>query len=152
MLQVASILFRCCIYICFVHMLQAYVPNISSASGVCCIQVFSCFRGMFRESRGHGPSAGEEAWQVGGRRMGCMARLGSCGRSVPVLISALGASPRGERGGGQEEGAAGAGAGYACEAGQGGRGQTRMFFCEWRSGMRGRVGWRLKPGSRNGVF
>ena len=38
MLQVASVLSGCCI--CFTHMLQVYVPNISSALGVCCIQVF----------------------------------------------------------------------------------------------------------------
>jgi hypothetical protein len=57
MLQVASVLSGCCI--CFTHMLQVYVPNISSASDVCCIQVFhvvsvSCFRSMFRESWGTG--------------------------------------------------------------------------------------------------
>ena len=43
-------------------MLQVYVPKVSSALDVCCIQVFhvasfSCFRGMFRESLGHGPNA-----------------------------------------------------------------------------------------------
>jgi hypothetical protein len=51
MLQVASVLYGCCI--CFTHRLQVYVQNVSSASDVCCIQVFyvesvSCFRGMFR--------------------------------------------------------------------------------------------------------
>jgi len=40
MLQVANVLSGCCI--CFTHMLQVYVSNISSASDVCCIQVFSC--------------------------------------------------------------------------------------------------------------
>ena len=43
-------------------MLQVYVPKVSSALDVCCIQVFyvasvSCFRGMFRESLGHCPNA-----------------------------------------------------------------------------------------------
>ena len=38
MLQVASVLSSYCI--CFTHMLQVYVPNISYALGVCCIQVF----------------------------------------------------------------------------------------------------------------
>jgi hypothetical protein len=38
-------------------MLQVYVPNVSSTSDVCCIQLFhvasdSYFRGMFRESWG----------------------------------------------------------------------------------------------------
>ena len=61
MLQVVSVLSAYCI--CFTHMLQLYVLNISSASDVCCIQVFhvasvSCFRGMFRQSLGHGPGAG----------------------------------------------------------------------------------------------
>jgi hypothetical protein len=50
----------CCI--CFTHMLQVYVRNVSSASDLFCIQVFhvasvSCFRDVFRESWGHGPSA-----------------------------------------------------------------------------------------------
>jgi hypothetical protein len=58
-LQVASVLFGCCI--CFTHMLEVYVSNVSSASNICCIQMFhvaslSCFRSMFRESWGHGPS------------------------------------------------------------------------------------------------
>jgi hypothetical protein len=35
MLQVASVLSRCCI--CFIHMFQVYVLNVSSASDVCCI-------------------------------------------------------------------------------------------------------------------
>ena len=61
MLQVATVLSRCCI--CFTHMLQVYVLNVSFASDVCCIQVFhvasvSCFRGMFIESCGHAPDAG----------------------------------------------------------------------------------------------
>ena len=48
------------------HMLQVYVPNVSSASDLCCIQVFlvasvSCFRGMFRESWGIAPALGEGA-------------------------------------------------------------------------------------------
>ena len=52
MLQVASVLFGCCI--CFTHMLQVYVPNVSSASDLCSLQVFhvasvSCLRGLFRE-------------------------------------------------------------------------------------------------------
>ena len=56
MLQVASVRSRCCI--CFTHMLQVYVPNILSASYVCCTQVFhvasvSYFRGMLRESCGY---------------------------------------------------------------------------------------------------
>jgi len=38
MLQVASVLSGCCI--CFTHMLQVYVPNVSYVSDVCCIQVF----------------------------------------------------------------------------------------------------------------
>jgi hypothetical protein len=38
MLQVAGVLFGCCI--CFTHMLQVYVLNVSSSSDVCCIQVF----------------------------------------------------------------------------------------------------------------
>jgi hypothetical protein len=40
MLQVANVLSVCCI--CFTHMLQVYVPNISSASDVCCILSVSC--------------------------------------------------------------------------------------------------------------
>jgi hypothetical protein len=53
MLQIASVLSGCCI--CFTHTLQVYVPNILSASDVCCIQVFHVasvlfFKGMFRES------------------------------------------------------------------------------------------------------
>ena len=76
-------------------MLQVYVSNVSSASDVCCIQVFhvasvSCFRGMFRESWGHGPG-------TGGR--------GVASRGVLVLIPAHGSHPRGERGGCLGEGA-----------------------------------------------
>ena len=62
MLQVASVLSGCCI--CFKHMLQVYVPNVSSASDLCCIQVFyvvsvSCFGGMFRESWGMARAPGK---------------------------------------------------------------------------------------------
>jgi hypothetical protein len=42
MLQVASVLSRCCIY--FTYMLQMYVLHISSVSNVCCIQVFHVVR------------------------------------------------------------------------------------------------------------
>jgi hypothetical protein len=38
MLQVASVLSGCCI--CFTHMLQVYVRDVSSVAYVCCIQVF----------------------------------------------------------------------------------------------------------------
>jgi hypothetical protein len=38
MLQVASGLSGCCI--CFIHTLEVYVPDVSSISYVCCIQVF----------------------------------------------------------------------------------------------------------------
>jgi hypothetical protein len=38
MLQVASALSRCCI--CFTHLFQVYVSDVSSISYVCCIQVF----------------------------------------------------------------------------------------------------------------
>ena len=60
MLQVASGLFGYCI--CFTHILQVYVPNISSASDVCCIQMFyiasiSCFKYLFGESLGQGLGA-----------------------------------------------------------------------------------------------
>jgi hypothetical protein len=53
--HVASVLSRC--YICFTHMFQVYILNVSSASDVYYIQVFSCykclyFRGIFRESWG----------------------------------------------------------------------------------------------------
>jgi hypothetical protein len=56
MLQVVSVLSRCCI--CYTHMLQMYVPNVLSSLDLCCIQVFyvanvSCFKCMFRESWGH---------------------------------------------------------------------------------------------------
>jgi hypothetical protein len=65
MLQVVSVLSRCCIY--FTYMFQIYIPNVSSASDLCCIQVFhvasvSCLRGMFRESWEHGSGAGEGVW------------------------------------------------------------------------------------------
>jgi hypothetical protein len=61
MLQLASVLSGCCI--CFTHMLQEYVSNVSSALDLHCIQVFhdasvSCFIDMFRESCGHGLDAG----------------------------------------------------------------------------------------------
>jgi hypothetical protein len=38
MLPFAIVLFGCCI--CFTHMLQLYIPNVSSVSVVCCIQEF----------------------------------------------------------------------------------------------------------------
>ena len=62
MLQVVSVLSGYCIY--FTHMLQVYVPNVSSASDLCSLQVFhvasvSCLRGMFRELWEHGPGARE---------------------------------------------------------------------------------------------
>jgi hypothetical protein len=57
MLQVASVLSRYCI--CFIHIFQMYVTTVSYASDVDCIQMF-----MFqKESRGHGPSIGDEARQ-----------------------------------------------------------------------------------------
>ena len=37
MLQVVSVLSGCCI--CFTHMLQVYVLNVSSVSDICCIQM-----------------------------------------------------------------------------------------------------------------
>jgi hypothetical protein len=58
--HVVSVLSRC--YICFTHMLQMYVLNVSSALDLCCIQVFHigalCFRGIFRELWRHDPGAG----------------------------------------------------------------------------------------------
>jgi len=71
--HVASVLSRCCI--CFSNMLQVYVPNVSFASDLCCIQVFhvasvSCFRGMFRESRGTTWAQGEGARRAEGRQIG----------------------------------------------------------------------------------
>jgi hypothetical protein len=87
-LQVAIVLSGCCI--CFTHMSRIYVPNVSSASDLCCIQVFhvtsvSCFRCIFKELWGHGPSAGERTRRVRGRRMGRVVRLGSCGRGMLIL-------------------------------------------------------------------
>ena len=80
MLQVTSVLCESCI--CFTHMLQAYVSNVSSASDVCCIQVFhvasvSYFRGMFTESLGHG--SGVVGRTRRDRRMGPAAPLRFCG-------------------------------------------------------------------------
>jgi hypothetical protein len=56
MLQVASGLSGCCI--CFTHMLQLYVLNVSSASDLCCIQVF-------RVSNVCLESHGDTAWALG---------------------------------------------------------------------------------------
>jgi hypothetical protein len=51
MLQVASVLSRYCIY--FTHMFQVYVPNILSVRTML-HSTISYFRGVFRESLGHG--------------------------------------------------------------------------------------------------
>ena len=83
-----------------------YVPNVSSASDVCCIQVFhvasvSCFRDMFMRVMGYGPGAGrrgmasqgladwaERQAQGGARRMGtgyaCVAGRGRQGRTAAI--------------------------------------------------------------------
>jgi hypothetical protein len=94
------------------HMLQVYVPNVSSASDLCCIQVFnvacvSCFRGLFRESWGTTCALGEGPWQAGGTADGVRdaPRVLWTGRAHPYP----GSRPCGERGGGQGEGAAGEG-------------------------------------------
>jgi hypothetical protein len=56
-----TFLSECCI--CFTYMLQEYVPNVSAISFLRCTKCFhfasiSCFRGMFRESWGHGQGVG----------------------------------------------------------------------------------------------
>jgi hypothetical protein len=84
MLQVVSVLSGCCI--CFTHKLQVYVLNVSSASDVCCIQVFhiasvSCFRCMFRESWEHGSDAGGRGAVSQGPADEGAARLGPTDRS-----------------------------------------------------------------------
>jgi hypothetical protein len=52
MLQVASVLSRYCI--CFTHMFQVYVSNVLSVQTMLHSTVLY-FRGVFRESLGHGP-------------------------------------------------------------------------------------------------
>jgi hypothetical protein len=58
MLQVTSVLSGSCI--CFIRMLQMYVINVSSASDVCCIQVFHVSDVCPESHRGHGLDA--RAW------------------------------------------------------------------------------------------
>jgi hypothetical protein len=67
MLHVTSVLSGSCI--CFTRMLQMYVINVSSASDVCCIQVFHIFDVCPESHREHGLDAG--AWQARGQLMGC---------------------------------------------------------------------------------
>ena len=40
--DIASVLSECCI--CFIHMLQQYVSNVSCVSDICCIEVFHVAR------------------------------------------------------------------------------------------------------------
>jgi hypothetical protein len=97
-------------------MLQVYILNVSSASDLCCIQVFHvtsvlCFRDMFRESWGTARALRK------GRSV-----PGSYGQGTLVLIPARGSRPRGERGGGSRGMSDGHG------AGRDGRGQgTRAW-------------------------
>jgi hypothetical protein len=99
----------------YTHVASVCVSNVSSASDVCCIQVFhvcKCFvfqRGMFRESWGTDQALEKGRGKPGADlRMGRAARLGSYGRGMLILIPALGSHPHGERRD-QGEGAAGTG-------------------------------------------
>jgi hypothetical protein len=63
--------------VCFIHLFQLYVPNVSSALIVCCIQVFHV-----SEVESHGGMAWapqDGARQAVGRWSGHAAHLGSCG-------------------------------------------------------------------------
>ena len=67
----------------------------------------SCFRGMFRESRGSARALREGSWRAWGLQMGRTMRLGSYEQGVLILIQAPGPTHT-ERGGGLGEGVAGA--------------------------------------------
>jgi hypothetical protein len=128
MLQVASVLFECCI--CFTNMLQVYVPNISSLhSSISCCKCFVFQRYVQRvmwvwtgrREKGRGET---------GPADGAHGAPGSCGRGVLALIPAPGSCLQGERGGvmGKERRARGRarriGASYACVVGRGRRERT----------------------------
>jgi len=124
---------------CFTHMLQVYVTNVSFASKVCCIQVFhvasvSCFRGMFRESWGHGPGAGGRGAASRGSTDGACGASGHArphpGSWVPLVRREGGGS--GERSGGRWAGRDRRGAGYACVVGRGRRRRTATI--QWECG------------------
>jgi hypothetical protein len=81
MLQVTSVLFGCCI--CFTHIFQVYVSNVSSASDVCCIQMFNILEVENHEAwpgcqaREWGAaSRGQRMGHVGGRWSRSVAHLG----------------------------------------------------------------------------
>jgi hypothetical protein len=76
MLQVANVLSGC--YMCFTHMLQVYVLDVSSVAYVCCIKVFHvAYLSCYSESQGargvtvarHG-YRGMGAWRAGVLRTG----------------------------------------------------------------------------------
>jgi hypothetical protein len=109
------------------------------------LQLFSCFRCMFKKSWGHGSGVRGRGMASEGQRMGRMTRLGSCGRDVLVLIPFPRPRPR-ERDEGSGEGATGV------EWGEQEWGRMRPCSSERCSGKRGQAGRWSKPGSRDDVF
>jgi hypothetical protein len=92
----------------FYTMLQIYVPNVSSALDVCCIQVFhvacvSYSRGMFRESLGHAPDTVGKGTTSRGSVGGARAALGvlRTGRARPHLVPGSRSARRERRGSGE---------------------------------------------------
>ena len=99
----ASVLSRRCI--CFTHMFQVYVLNVSSASDVCCIQVFHVSEGCSESHGGMARVLVDWARRARCRRMGrarasgrgTWARLGPMDEAMLVLITTPGSRPHGER-------------------------------------------------------
>jgi hypothetical protein len=139
MLQIASVLSRYCI--CFTHTLQVYVPNVLSASDVCCIQVFSCCK-CFIFQRYVQRVMGMHGLGVGAR---CAASRGPTdGVSDASEVLRTGhARPQGSgrRSGGHGAGRARIGARYACRAGEvNGAGHMRAAASSAVAGAGGRAG------------
>jgi hypothetical protein len=87
MLQVASV--SSGYYLCFTHMLKLYIPNVSSSSDVCCIQVFHvtnvCVSEVYLENHG-GTAWGRGVtswWPANGARSAPGVRQTGCAHPHP---------------------------------------------------------------------